>query len=487
MKKRYGFLLVLILCRAVYALDIPGFIPDKTVIYKEINGTALKLDIFNPPGLKAGDKRPAVIFFYGGGWFDGNPSQFHAQCSWLASCGMVACSADYRVKARQGTTPYEAVKDAKSAMRWLRTHAVEMGVDSSRIAAAGGSAGGHLAAILGDDPDCDESSDDRSVSARPTALILFNPPIDLSSDRYVDKRSGAEVEWLGISPLQTMTADTPPSVLFHGLSDTAVPVKESEDYKKQADEKGVRCDLHLYPARNHGFFNYVGNKQDFKSTMLEVNLFLKSLGWIDDSSAPAVLPHEKIATMDVVRAVPHSLDELVDEWKCDTGSKWKLSKDRWSTPSSSASPKPVLYNTKVKTENGFKLSATVMLKSSHPTAFAGLVCNYQNATDQYIFRFNGEGLVQFLRKNSTDSIFNKKAGLSVSPDTAYRLTVLSEELYSFALTIENAETGDTLFSQNVRDLKELYSGGFGGFYSTVGSASFGDYTLRPVEGSEAGD
>jgi len=71
MKKRYGFLLVLILCRAVYALDIPGFIPDKTVIYKEINGTALKLDIFNPPGLKAGDKRPAVIFFYGGGFLTG--------------------------------------------------------------------------------------------------------------------------------------------------------------------------------------------------------------------------------------------------------------------------------------------------------------------------------------------------------------------------------------------------------------------------------
>ena len=268
------------------ALDIKGFVPDETVVYKTVNGTKLTLHIFNPPDLKPGDSRPAVVFFFGGGWFDGNQSAFHPQCRYLASRGMVACSADYRVKARHHTTPYESVKDAKSAVRWMRTHAKELCIDPHRIAAGGGSAGGHLAAILGNDPACDEATDDLSVSARPDALILFNPPTDLSSDRYADKRSGTAEEWLRISPLQTLTDKTPPMILFHGINDSAVSVEESKNYKNAADGKGVRCDLHLYPNRNHGFFNYVGTKEDFNSTMLKTDLFLKDLGWL--SGAPTI-------------------------------------------------------------------------------------------------------------------------------------------------------------------------------------------------------
>lgn len=271
------------------ALDIPGFVPDRTVVYKTIDGIELTLHIFNPPDLKKGESRPAAIFFFGGGWFDGNQSQFHAQCRYLANRGMVACSADYRVKARHRTTPYESVKDARSAIRWMREHAKELCIDPNRIAAGGGSAGGHLAAMLGNETDCDEETDDLSISARADALLLFNPPTDMTAERYADKKSGSEEEWKTISPLQTLTKNTPPMILFHGINDSTVPVEESEVYKQKADESGVRCVLHLYPNRNHGFFNYLGDKKDFNSTMMKTDRFLRSLGWL--SGEPTLDTH----------------------------------------------------------------------------------------------------------------------------------------------------------------------------------------------------
>src|SRR3954469_3053334 len=83
--------------------------------YKEINGTALKLWIFQPQEKAApGVKRPAIVFFFGGGWTSGSPSQFERQCRHLASRGMVAITADYRVASRQQVKPTACVADAKS-------------------------------------------------------------------------------------------------------------------------------------------------------------------------------------------------------------------------------------------------------------------------------------------------------------------------------------------------------------------------------------
>lgn len=283
---------ILLLGMSGYALEIRGFVPDRTVVYKTVDGIELTLHIFNPPDLKEGDRCPAAVFFYGGGWFDGSQSQFHAQCRYLASRGMVACSADYRVKARHRTTPYESVKDSRSAVRWMRSHAQELCIDPNRIAAGGGSAGGQLAAMLGNETDCDEATDDLSVSARANALILFNPPTDMLSQNYADKRSGSRDEWRKISPLHTLAKNTPPMILFHGINDSAVPVEESKIYKENADKLGVFCELHLYPKRNHGFFNYIGNKKDFNSTMIKTDRFLMGLGWLSGEPTLDLYPLE---------------------------------------------------------------------------------------------------------------------------------------------------------------------------------------------------
>jgi len=158
-----------------WSSDVKGFKPDKEVVYKQVGDAALKLHVFLPEEHSTTDRRPAIVFFFGGGWMGGTPTQFYPHCEYLASRGMVAMSAAYRVKAEHGTEPRECVKDGKSAVRWIRVHAAELGIDPDRIAAGGGSAGGHVAASTGTNTAFEEDGEDRTVSYRPDALVLFNP------------------------------------------------------------------------------------------------------------------------------------------------------------------------------------------------------------------------------------------------------------------------------------------------------------------------
>lgn len=111
--------------------------------YKTVGDTKLNLYVFSPSAPK---NAPAIVFFFGGGWKSGTPQQFETQCRELAKRGMVAITADYRDESRHRVKPTQCVADARSAMRWVRAHSKELGVDPQRIAAGGGSAGGHLAA-----------------------------------------------------------------------------------------------------------------------------------------------------------------------------------------------------------------------------------------------------------------------------------------------------------------------------------------------------
>ena len=102
--------------------------PDKTLEYKKVTGKDglsydLKLQVFLPEGWQAGDKRPAAVFFHGGGWRGGGPDHYYPQSRYVALRGMVAISVEYRTINRFGTSPRECVKDGKSAMRWVKAHA----------------------------------------------------------------------------------------------------------------------------------------------------------------------------------------------------------------------------------------------------------------------------------------------------------------------------------------------------------------------------
>ncbi|MEM7560804.1 MAG: alpha/beta hydrolase fold domain-containing protein, partial [Planctomycetota bacterium] len=146
-------------------------------VYKKASGDDLWIYRFDPEGHDPKeDKRPAAVFFFGGGWNGGTVTQFEQHAKYLASRGMVAFVADYRVKSRQKTTPNACVADGKSAVRWIRENATRLGVDPDRIAAGGGSAGGHVAATTGICDGLDDASDvDSKVSSKSNALLLFNP------------------------------------------------------------------------------------------------------------------------------------------------------------------------------------------------------------------------------------------------------------------------------------------------------------------------
>ena len=128
-----GFLNVavvgLILSTPLAAAPPLKFEGARAKVYKQVGDVKLYAYVFVPEGHKPSDQRPAAVFFFGGGWNGGTPKQFEPHARYLASRGMVAVLADYRVKGRQGTTPFECVKDGKSAVRWVRAHAAQMGVD----------------------------------------------------------------------------------------------------------------------------------------------------------------------------------------------------------------------------------------------------------------------------------------------------------------------------------------------------------------------
>ena len=255
-----------------------GHITD-TVVYKKINERELRLFIDKPSDWKASDKRPAIVVFFGGGWVSGNPSHLQKQSQYLASRGMVGIRVEYRtIPDGDKGPPTICCADAKSAMRYVRSHATELGVDPLRIAASGGSAGGHLAAFTALVDGLDDPTDDLSVSCKPEALVLFNPVLNNGPGQYGYNRVGDR--FMEFSPAHHITKDAPPTTVFLGDNDNLIPVTVLQDFESKMKAAGVRCDAHVYPKVGHGFFN---DDPYYTQTMIEADKFLISLGWLSGS------------------------------------------------------------------------------------------------------------------------------------------------------------------------------------------------------------
>ena len=258
-----------------------SFAGAKVETYKKASGSKLRLYIFNPSGHKPGDKRPAIVFFFGGGWKTGTPKQFEPHARYLASRGMVGIVADYRVKSRQKTTPFECVKDGKSAGRWIRQNAGRLGIDPDRLAAGGGSAGGHVAAATGTVPGLEEDGEEIAVSSAPNALVLFNPVFDNGPMGYGHSR--VRERFREISPMHNLSKKTPPTIVL-GRKDKLIPVATAQKYKELMEKSGRRCDLHFYEGQSHGFFNGLTRGGSFNTyylqTVTSMDKFLASLGYL---------------------------------------------------------------------------------------------------------------------------------------------------------------------------------------------------------------
>lgn len=248
----------------------------KTLTYKKTKQADLALHVHFPPNWKKEDRRPAIVFFFGGGWTHGKVEQFEPQASYLASRGMVAARADYRVKSRHDVTPDACVEDAKSAVRWLRQNARTLGIDPDRIVASGGSAGGHIAACTAC-PGLDAEGEDAKVSSKPNAVILFNPALRFAGIPEMMKRLGKDDEELAkaITPTLHLTKGTPPALLLYGDQDWLL--RQGEEYMAKSKEVGHRAELYLAEGVGHGFFNRPPWRE---KTLKRADEFLNSLGYV---------------------------------------------------------------------------------------------------------------------------------------------------------------------------------------------------------------
>jgi acetyl esterase/lipase len=268
----------------------PNMPEAKVEVYKSIGDVKLNMYIFAPEGHKPADQRPAIVFFFGGGWQSGTPGQFHQQCRYLASRGMVAMAADYRVRSRHSTPAVRCVADGKSAIRWVRAHSKRLGIDPNRIAAGGGSAGGHVAACTATIEPFDEANEDKSVSSKPNALALFNPalvlaPVGGESPFGADMMAGlAErmgVDPVALSPYHHVKKGNPPTIIFHGKADTTVPYRTAELFAAAMKKAGNDCELHGYDGETHGFFNFGrGGGKAYAQTVAEMDRFFVRLGYL---------------------------------------------------------------------------------------------------------------------------------------------------------------------------------------------------------------
>ncbi|MBC2593071.1 alpha/beta hydrolase [Ruficoccus amylovorans] len=257
------------LCRAAPESG-PFKVEESQVVFKEINGVKLAMSVYSPV-MKERKDLPAIIFFHGGGWNVGSRRSFDLQAKYLASVGIVVFSADYRLATRDKVTVAECVKDAKSAIRYIRENAKDFGISPDKIVASGASAGAHLAACTAVVEGYDESGDDLDVSAVPDAMILFCAPVRIERERlnaaYQQRFDGQEE---ALSPYNHVRAGLPPTLLLSGDKDTQVPIEFVRGFAEKMQASGNECVVVEFAGKGHDFSRYDRQPDSFTQSLAEV-------------------------------------------------------------------------------------------------------------------------------------------------------------------------------------------------------------------------
>ena len=269
------------------------------IVYASRDGQELVLHLFRPAGAAEGERRPALIWIHGGAWIGGTPDGFLPLARYFASRGLIGVAITYRLARPDGPTVADCIADCRSALRFVRAHSAALGVDTERIAVAGDSAGGHLAAALGTKIGPDHPADDLAVSPHPNALLLFNPVVDLTADEWIrfavggralaDRKStrpsdeSAMQLARALSPMHHVKAGQPPALLMHARGDRIVPVAQAKAFASDTTAAGNRCDLVLLGEEiGHAFViaGYKWPEEVVVQALRTADEFLVSLGWL---------------------------------------------------------------------------------------------------------------------------------------------------------------------------------------------------------------
>lgn len=223
----------------------------KSYTYKQSGGKPREMEIYFPPNHDpAKSKVPGLILFHGGGWSGGTLDQFRAACAYFASRGLVCATVEYRMMNKSDAKLPEGesnklvcVTDAKSAIRWFKQRAGELGIDPARIITGGGSAGGHISALATMNPGLNDPADPKNIDTHVVAYLWFNPAFSPGDSKDPE-----------IDILTHQNRDLPPAIVFFGDQDTW---KNGWD-KAQAkwESLGAKTiDLQIAPGQHHSFFN----------------------------------------------------------------------------------------------------------------------------------------------------------------------------------------------------------------------------------------
>ena len=250
-----------------------GLKPDEIRIYKKVGDRELQMHVFRPEGWKASDRRACYLVIHGGGWTGGVPQRMYPFAAHYAGLGLVSVSLQYRLhSAKTGVSVYDCVKDARSAVRHLRSHAAELGIDPQKIIVSGGSAGGHLAAATALFDEVNEAGEEGKVS--PAALILLFPVIDTSAEGYGQAKIGER--WRELSPLHRVRPGLPPTLVFHGTGDTVTPFAGAKAFHEAMRQAGNTCELDVNEGGVHGYL--MRDRTLFDATLRKSDTFLRAQG-----------------------------------------------------------------------------------------------------------------------------------------------------------------------------------------------------------------
>lgn len=237
---------------AAYAPPRAGEKIVRDVLFAAPGGHELRMDLYVP---QTGRPAPVVLWIFGGGWRIGSKG-YHVNVRDLTRSGIAVAAIQYRMS---GTAVYPAqLDDCRAAVRWLRENASRLGLDPQRIGASGESAGGHLAALLGM---VEGKAGIRAVCALypPTDLITLGTthgkPRQKSS---VEKLLGGPIEQrlalaAEASPINHVSASSPPFLLIHGANDGIVPLEQSQALLHELEQAKVEARLIVVPGKRHWF------------------------------------------------------------------------------------------------------------------------------------------------------------------------------------------------------------------------------------------
>jgi acetyl esterase/lipase len=264
-KRASAFVVVALLSVSGYAARaVAGeveILPD--LVYGHKDGLAMTLDVLKP---KSGANGAAILYMVSGGWVSrwSPPTQAVERFQFLLEKGFTM------VIVRHGSSPRyhvpDAVSDVRRAVRFVRFHAKQWGVDPNRLGVHGGSAGGHLSLVLGMASDAGDPAAEEPFmreSNRVASVVAYFPPVDLRTmargavpategQRFpalnFEKEKAAD-----ISPILFVTPDDPPTLLIHGDADTTVNISHSQRMFQALQENRIESNFITLSGAGHGF------------------------------------------------------------------------------------------------------------------------------------------------------------------------------------------------------------------------------------------